>query len=69
MANIKSVRRVIDESDGKRPNKDMVIFRVVASEVRSCSTAYSRDEFSLWTKYEVFRNENAWQRIDTVRGY
>ena len=47
MANIKSVRRVIDESDGKRPNKDMVIFRVVASEVRSCSTAYSRDEFSL----------------------
>jgi CBS domain-containing membrane protein len=64
-----SVRYVIEESGNKRPYKCMVIYRVVAGDGRGGSAACSWEEFSQLAKYEVFRNENSWQRIDTVKDY
>lgn len=58
-----SVRQVVDESDNPRPGKDQVIYKVVAGKNRRSTAAISREEFAQWAKYEVYLNENSWQRI------
>jgi CBS domain-containing membrane protein len=55
-----SVRQVLDEST--QPGRDQVIYRVVAGKDRRSTGVCSREEFANWAKYEVFRNENSWQR-------
>lgn len=58
-----SVRRIIDES--QLGDADKVIYRSVAGKQRRQTGVCSRDEFASWARYEVYRNENSWQRIDT----
>ncbi len=60
-----SVRRVVDEADNPRPGKDQIIYKVVAGKGRRSSGVCSREEFSQWAKYEVYLNENSWQRVAT----
>lgn len=56
-----SVRRVIDESiQGK---DDKIIFRTVAGKDRRQTAVSSREEFARWARYEVYLNENSWQRV------
>lgn len=58
-----SVRQIVDESDNPRPGRDQVIYKVVAGKNRRSTAAISREEFSQWARYEVYLNENSWQRL------
>jgi CBS domain-containing membrane protein len=57
------VRQVVDESSDPRPQRDQLIYKVVAGQGRRSSGIVSREEFARWAKYEVFLNENSWQRV------
>jgi CBS-domain-containing membrane protein len=59
-----SVRRIVDESTHPREHQDLIIYKVVAGDGRRSSGTLSREEFARWGKYEVFLNENSWQRVD-----
>ena len=54
-----SVRMVVDESGETK----QVIYRVLAGKNRRSTGVCTREEFARWAKYEVFRNENSWQRV------
>jgi CBS-domain-containing membrane protein len=56
-----SVRQVVDESIDK--NQDRVIYKVVAGHDRRNTGVCTRQEFACWARYEVFRNENSWQKV------
>lgn len=58
-----SVRQIVDEST--QPGRDQVIYRVVAGKDRRSTGVCTREEFAGWAKYEVFRNENSWQRVES----
>lgn len=58
-----SVRSVVDESGIDTPEKDKVIFRVIAGKDRRTVGTCKRTEFARWAKYEVERHENTWQRV------
>jgi len=57
-----SVRMVLDESPQSESNQ--VIYRVVAGKHRRSTGVCTREEFASWAKYEVFRNENSWQKVE-----
>lgn len=61
-----SVRHIVDESGATDPEKDKVIYRVVAGHGRRSSGTCSRAEFARWAKYQVARNENSWNRVEHV---
>jgi len=56
-----SVRQVIDESGS--PGEAQVIYRVLAGKDRRSTGVCTREEFASWARYEVFRNENSWQKV------
>lgn len=58
-----SVRQVVDEADKPRPGRDLIIYKVVAGNGRRSSGMVTRDEFAQWARYEVYLNENSWQRV------
>lgn len=58
-----SVRQIVDESGIIDPDKDQVIYKVVAGKDRRSSGTMKRSDFASWAKYEVFLNENSWQRV------
>jgi hypothetical protein len=63
------VRRVIDCSDsetGESSTEEILSYRVVAGDKRRQTGIASREAFANWARYEVFLNENSWQRIDTT---
>ena len=60
-----SVRRVIDES--QQGNDDKIIFRTVAGKDRRQTGVSSREEFARWARYEVYLNENSWQRVSSEK--
>jgi CBS-domain-containing membrane protein len=63
-----SVRQIVDEANTPRAHQDLIIYKVVAGDGRRSSGTLSREEFARWGKYEVFLNENSWQRVDrTIR--
>lgn len=55
-----SVRQVVDEPD---PSSELIIYKIVAGKGRRSSGTTRREEFAKWAKYEVFLNENSWQRV------
>lgn len=57
------VRQVVDESGNQKPDHDQIIYKVVAGKNRRSSDIMKRDDFATWAKYEVFLNENSWQRV------
>ena len=59
-----SVRHIVDESGVTDPERDKVIYRVVAGHGRRSSGTCTRAEFARWAKYQVIRNENSWNRVD-----
>lgn len=62
-----AVRQVVDEAVNPRPDKDLIIYKVVAGNGRRSSGTVTREDFARWAKYEVFLNENSWQRVDTTK--
>lgn len=57
-----SVREVVDESRSDDPEKDRVIYKVVAGPARRDSGVATRAEFARWAKYEVVRHGQGWKR-------
>jgi CBS-domain-containing membrane protein len=60
-----SVRSVVDESGVGAPERDKVIFRVVAGRDRRMTGTCTRAEFARWARYEVERHEDTWRRVGT----
>jgi CBS domain-containing membrane protein len=62
------VRQVIGDTNMEAAETSMnatVTYRIVAGHKRRQKVSSSRQEFANWARYEVYRNENSWQRIDT----
>lgn len=45
----------------------LLTYRVVAGHRRRQGSRTRRSEFARWARYEVYRNENSWQRVDTAQ--
>ncbi len=58
-----SVRQVVDESRHPQPHRDQLIYKVVAGQGRRSSGTAAREDFARWARYEVYLNENSWQRV------
>jgi len=58
-----SVRQIVDESPNDDPNKDIVIFKIVAGLGRRNSGYSTRTEFLHWAKHQVVRDEENWKRL------
>ena len=62
------VRQVTGESEMEAAEPSMnatVTYRIVAGHKRRRRGDSSRQEFANWARYEVYRNENSWQRTAT----
>jgi len=57
-----AIREVVDEAPSSDPEKDQVIYKVVAGRGQRKSGVCTRNEFANWARYEVFRTEGSWQR-------
>ncbi|HED35602.1 MAG TPA: hypothetical protein ENJ08_15515 [Gammaproteobacteria bacterium] len=53
-----SVRRIIDESSSRKPENDMVIYRVVEGDRFNTADSCTREELARWAAREVFPNDN-----------
>jgi CBS-domain-containing membrane protein len=63
------VRQVIGESRAEIAESSMdamVTYRIVAGHKRRQESSAKRREFAGWARYEVYLNENSWQRVDTA---
>lgn len=58
-----SVRQVIDQADIARPDKDMVIFKVVAGNGGYETALCLRDEFRQWARFEVVLDNGRWVKV------
>jgi hypothetical protein len=58
-----SVRQIIDASDSGDPERDMVIFKVIAGEGRYSTGVLTRGEFARWARYEVYREDENWRKV------
>ncbi|MDX1697103.1 MAG: hypothetical protein R3308_02405, partial [Thiohalobacterales bacterium] len=58
-----SVRQVVDESRETNPEKDMVVYKVVAGRGLRTSGVQTRAEFCSWARHEVERDDENWKRV------
>lgn len=56
------VRHVIDMSSPMKSADDLLIYKIVAGTGRRSTNTCSFNNFTKWANYEVFLNENSWQR-------
>lgn len=59
-----SVRQVVDESNNPDPEKDMIVYKVVAGAELRTSGVVTRTEFARWATLELARHGNHWKHID-----
>jgi CBS domain-containing membrane protein len=63
------VRQVISENGmetaGSRTDP-LITYRIVAGHKRRLEGSTRRRQFADWARYEVYLNENSWQRVDTA---
>lgn len=67
-----SVRQIIDWADSpgntsSDEENEILIYKTVAGVGRSKTGFLSKNEFSLWAKHEVTRNEENWHRVDNTK--
>ena len=60
-----SVRQIVDESHSPDPQKDIVVYKVVAGAESRTSGVVTRTEFARWATHELVRDANTWKRLDT----
>lgn len=58
-----SVRQVVDASPSDDPEKDMLVYKVVAGPGRRSSAVLTRTEFANWAANEVIRDEENWKHV------
>ena len=59
-----SVRQIIDWSESAESAEEKLIYKVVAGADRRNTGVLTKNEFSLWAKHEVTRDEDNWRRVD-----
>ncbi len=59
-----SLRQVVDESPNSDPEKDMVVYKVVAGVDLHSSGMETRTGFARWASYEFVRDDEHWKRVD-----
>jgi CBS domain-containing membrane protein len=59
-----SVRQVVDESPHDDPERDFVVFKVVAGKGLRSSGVCTRAEFAQWARHELIRDDENWKRVD-----
>jgi CBS-domain-containing membrane protein len=59
-----SVRQIVDQSTHDDPDRDMVVFKVVAGKGMRSSGIATRTEFSQWARHELVRDDENWKRVD-----
>jgi CBS-domain-containing membrane protein len=57
------VRQIVDESPHSDPDRDMVVFKVVAGQGLRTSGVVTRREFARWASHEVVRDDENWKRV------
>jgi hypothetical protein len=55
---------VIDTSGGSETAEDPLIFKAVAGDARYSTGVSTRSEFARWARYEVYREEGNWRKLD-----
>jgi CBS-domain-containing membrane protein len=58
-----SVRQIVDASFGRDPERDMVVYKVVAGAGRRGSGVLTRAEFADWAREELLRDGDSWERV------
>jgi len=58
-----SVRQILGESEETESKEKKITYQIVAGPNRRKRDICTRTEFANWAVYEVFRNENSWQKI------
>lgn len=58
-----SVRQVIDAANHPQPDKDSVIFKVLAGDGNYETGICTREEFRMWTRFEVVLQEGHWIKV------
>ena len=61
------VRQIIDMAVAKNSPDDLLIYKVVAGSGRRTTGSCSFEAFARWSCYEVFLNENSWQREKLIK--
>jgi CBS-domain-containing membrane protein len=57
------IRQVVDESASPDPEKDMIIFKVVAGAGRRETGTLTRTAFASWARHELLREGENWKRV------
>ena len=63
-----AVRQIVDESGESDPDRDYVVFKVVAGAGRRNSGVARRAEFARWARHQVVRHESSWRRVPSAEG-
>jgi CBS domain-containing membrane protein len=58
-----AVRQIVDASPGRDPERDMVVYKVVAGAGRRGSGVLTRAEFADWAREELLRDGDDWKRV------
>jgi CBS-domain-containing membrane protein len=61
-----SVRQIIDWADTGNSPEEKLIYKIITGNNRNETGVMSKQEFSRWARYEVIRDENNWQRVDSA---
>ncbi|MGD9662590.1 MAG: HPP family protein [Porticoccaceae bacterium] len=64
IGNLWSIRQIIDASNHGDPHKEQVIYKVIAGDGSYETGICSREEFRLWTRFEVTRQNAQWIKVD-----
>jgi len=60
-----SVRQIVDESPNTDPEKDMVVYKIVAGAGLRTSGMERRVDFTRWARHELTREDENWKRVDS----
>jgi CBS domain-containing membrane protein len=60
------IRQIVDTSPSNDPDRDRVVYKVIAGAAPRSSAMLTRAEFARWASYEVIRDDENWKRIDDV---
>lgn len=59
-----SVRQIIDWAEANKTGEEKLIYKTVAGAGRRNTGVMSKNEFSVWAKYEVIQDEDNWRLVD-----
>ncbi|VAW53158.1 hypothetical protein MNBD_GAMMA05-1709 [hydrothermal vent metagenome] len=62
-----SIRRIIDWSESTDSAEEKLIYKVITGANRRNTGVMTKQEFSLWAKHEVIRDEDNWRRVDETK--